>query len=89
MEGLVERGSELAINMPSRNFGIPQLEEMEKEASKNKKNILTCSGEAHIEDAVTKKNIVRAEHFSLMKVQGVLDPSEYTITVPKTIRRLD
>lgn len=89
MEGLVERGSELAINMPSRNFGIPQLEEMEKEASKNKKDILTCSGEAHIEDAVTKKNIVRAEHFSLMKVQGVLDPSEYTITVPKTIRRLD
>jgi len=90
MEGLVERGSPLGIKTASRNFGIAQLEEKEKEANKMKEDILTCSGEAYIEDAITKKNKVGANFFSLTKVlASARDPSEYTITIPKTIRRLD
>ena len=45
--------------------------------------------QSYIEDAVTKKNRIRAENFYLEKVQGGKDPDSFTITVPKTLRRLD
>lgn len=89
MEGLVKRGSQLGMNMASRTFGIPQVEEKANAANKDEEMKMMCSGEAYIEDAVTKKNRIRAENFYLEKLQGGRDPDSYTITIPKTIRRLD
>ena len=38
---------------------------------------------------MTKNNRIRAENFYLEKVQGGKDPDDYTIIIPKTLRRLD
>lgn len=92
MEGRVARGSELGLAMPSRTFGIPQVEEKARRAgrgSDDNNNKLMCSGESYIEDTVTKKNRIRAENFYIEKVQGGKDPDNYTVIIPKTIRRLD
>eukprot|EP00536_Pseudo-nitzschia_multiseries_P011609 jgi/Psemu1/206323/e_gw1.405.39.1 len=89
MEGRVVRGSPVGMKLASNSFGIPQVEERAKEAGANDENKLTCSGEAWIEDAVTKKNRIRAENFYIEKISGGKDPDSYTITIPKTLRRLD
>lgn len=89
MEGRVNRGSQLGLQMASRTFGIPQVEEKINEANQGKDVKVICSGEAYIEDAITKKNKIRAENFYIEKVQGGRDPDDYTVIVPKTIRRLD
>mmetsp|Transcript_8845 Transcript_8845/g.21615 ORF Transcript_8845/g.21615 Transcript_8845/m.21615 type:complete len:830 (-) Transcript_8845:180-2669(-) len=89
MEGRVSRGMQIGVNMASRTFGIPQVEERAKQGIQVKDDDMTCSGEAYIEDAVTKKNRIRAENFYIEKVQGGKDPDNYTVTIPKTIRRLD
>lgn len=89
MEGRVNRGSQLGMNMASRTFGIPLVEEKAKEANQGGEIKMVCSGESYIEDAVTKKNQIRAENFYIEKVQGGKDPDEYTVIIPKSIRRLD
>ena len=48
MEGLVERGSEIGVNLASRTFGIPKVEERANKANEKKGNILTCSGEVSL-----------------------------------------
>ncbi|VEU43374.1 unnamed protein product [Pseudo-nitzschia multistriata] len=89
MEGRAVRGSPIGMALASKTFGIPQLEEKAREAGQNDEDRLTCSGEAWIEDAVTKKNRIRAENFYIEKLTGGKDPENYTITIPKTLRRLD
>lgn len=88
MESLVERGSQVGVKLASRNFSIPQINEKE-EAGKIAQDALTCSGEAYIEDAITRKNKLKLEFFSLIKKRNARDFSDYTITIPKTIKRLD
>ncbi len=89
MEGRVSRGSQLGMNLASRTFGIPMVEEKLKEANQGEEAKMICSGESYIEDAVTKTNRIRAENFYLEKVDGGQDPDNYTVIIPKTIRRLD
>ncbi len=89
MEGRVNRGSQLGMNLASRTFGIPMVEEKAREASQGEETKMVCSGESYVEDAVTKKNRIRAENFYLEKVQGGKDPDNYTVIIPKSIRRLD
>jgi len=89
MEGRVIRGSQVGMQLASNTFGIPQVEQKARESGQNGDDKLTCSGEAWIEDAVTKKNRIRAENFYIEKLAGGKDPDNYTITIPKTLRRLD
>eukprot|EP00531_Pseudo-nitzschia_arenysensis_P006172 CAMPEP_0116136500 /NCGR_PEP_ID=MMETSP0329-20121206/11755_1 /TAXON_ID=697910 /ORGANISM="Pseudo-nitzschia arenysensis, Strain B593" /LENGTH=848 /DNA_ID=CAMNT_0003631367 /DNA_START=105 /DNA_END=2651 /DNA_ORIENTATION=- len=89
MEGRVNRGSQLGMSLASRTFGIPMVEEKAREANQGEEAKMVCSGESYIEDAVTKKDRIRAENFYLEKVQGGKDPDNYTVIIPKTIRRLD
>ncbi|KAL3921201.1 MAG: hypothetical protein SGILL_002869, partial [Bacillariaceae sp.] len=100
MEGKVSRmGSPSDMSMASRSFGIPEVEERAKRATESQMNLMTCSGQVrkeetprslvHIEDAVTKKNKVEVGDFSLMKLSGPKERSEYTITIPRPVRSLD
>ena len=42
-----------------------------------------------MEDAVTKKNREQIGTFSLIKLQGLLDKGQFTITIPKPVRSQD
>jgi hypothetical protein len=87
MEGRVNRvGGGMDIPMARRTFGIPEVEERAKKANEDQPILMSCSGEVHIEDAITKKNRERIGEFTLMKLRGLMDSSQYTITVPKPIR---
>eukprot|EP00339_Tiarina_fusa_P021692 CAMPEP_0117009290 /NCGR_PEP_ID=MMETSP0472-20121206/8485_1 /TAXON_ID=693140 ORGANISM="Tiarina fusus, Strain LIS" /NCGR_SAMPLE_ID=MMETSP0472 /ASSEMBLY_ACC=CAM_ASM_000603 /LENGTH=644 /DNA_ID=CAMNT_0004711541 /DNA_START=487 /DNA_END=2421 /DNA_ORIENTATION=- len=91
MIGSIDRVS-VGTNIPmaSKAFGVPHLEAMAK-ASMNSDmaDMMQCSGEVFIEDAITKKNREDVGTFSLMKLQGPMDKSQYTITIPKPIRNQD
>eukprot|EP00529_Nitzschia_sp_RCC80_P000446 CAMPEP_0113466778 /NCGR_PEP_ID=MMETSP0014_2-20120614/14456_1 /TAXON_ID=2857 /ORGANISM="Nitzschia sp." /LENGTH=870 /DNA_ID=CAMNT_0000359029 /DNA_START=1 /DNA_END=2614 /DNA_ORIENTATION=- /assembly_acc=CAM_ASM_000159 len=90
MEGIVDRaGSQSNIPMASNTFGIPQLEELAKGNEDDESlQLMLCSGEVSIEDAVTKKNRVEIGDFSLMKLKGPSKDRQYTVTVPKPTRNL-
>ena len=45
MEGRVNRGSQLEVNMASRTFGIPAVEEKAREANQGEEGKMMCSGE--------------------------------------------
>ena len=45
MEGLVKRGAQLGMNMASRTFGIPLVEEKANAANKDEEVKMMCSGE--------------------------------------------
>jgi hypothetical protein len=90
MEGRVQRmGPQSDIPTASRTFGIPEVEERAMKAAEKQRNLMSCSGQVHIEDAVTKKNEQRIGDFSLMKLHGPKDRSEYTITIPRPVRNID
>ncbi|KAL3918181.1 MAG: hypothetical protein SGILL_004359 [Bacillariaceae sp.] len=90
MEGRVQRiGSEAGMRPASRTFGIPEVEERAKVSTEEEMNLMTCSGKVHIEDAITKKNKETIGDFSLMKLHGPKDRSEYTITIPRPVQSSD
>jgi hypothetical protein len=57
MEGRVNRGSQLGMEMASRTFGIPLVEEKAKEASQGDDvNKMMCSGEVSWEETLNCNN---------------------------------
>ena len=88
MEGHLEKASLSSdVALASSSFGIPELEERKKQSIKGMDDLLYCSGNVWIEDAVTKKNRDDIGSFSLMKMEVSTD--SYTITVPKPVRNQD
>ena len=63
--------------------------ETEKPQNDNHEIVTLVLFKAYIEDAVTKKNRIKAENFCIEKVQGGKDPENYQVIIPKSIRRLD
>ena len=91
MEGRVDRAAlGTDIPMASKAFGIPELEERAKRATnRDMDDLLHCSGDVHVEDAITKSNREDIGTFSIMKISGPKAPNEYTITIPKPVRNQD
>jgi hypothetical protein len=70
-------------------FGIPELEARKARSTADIEDLLYCSGNVYIEDAITGQNRDEIGSFSLMKLQTPTDPSKYTITIPKPVRNQD
>jgi hypothetical protein len=90
MEGRLERIS-MSSDLPlaSSTFGIPELEARKARSTADIEDLLYCSGNVYIEDAITGQNRDEIGSFSLMKLQTPTDPSKYTITIPKPVRNQD
>ena len=90
MNGKLEKAS-LSADLPlaRSTFGIPALEELAAKSTADMEDLLYCSGDVWIEDAVTGKNRQEIGDFSLMKLNTPTDPSEYTITIPRPVRSQD
>jgi len=77
------------VALAPSSFGIPALEERQARTVSELDNMLLCSGEVWIEDAVTKENRQDIGAFSLMKMEVSSSPDSYTITIPRPVRNQD
>lgn len=87
MQGAIQRPSELPLS--GKTFGIPIVEMRAKAANAKDKDIIDYYGKVWIEDAITKKNRDDVGEFSMTKISDLLDPKDFTITIPKNVRSLD
>jgi hypothetical protein len=84
MEGKLDRFARSLPPMAGNTFGIPLLEEKMKQTKSNPQdNSLHCSGTVHLEDSITGANRVDIGGFFLTKLDVLMDPSQFTITVPR------
>jgi hypothetical protein len=99
MEGMVEKiAMSSSLPMARSTFGIPLLEEKAKRASNDiseLEDIIYCGGTVWIEDATVSRQLpsIRQQdeigQFSLVKILTPGDTSQFTITIPKSVRNQD
>jgi hypothetical protein len=99
MEGKLEKISmKPHVPLAGNTFGIPALEEAVMRdaaaATEDIEDSLYCNGSVWIEDAtqVSKRIGVNRDHvgtFSIMKINTPSDPSQFTITIPRSVRNQD
>lgn len=90
MEGSLEKASMSGdFALASSTFGIPALEERAARANDEIEDLLYCSGNVWIEDAISGLNRVEIGKFSLLKLNVPTHPSQFTITIPRPIRNQD
>ena len=81
----------LDLPLASSTFGIPALEAKQQEAiaksEDDLEDVLQCSGNVWLEDAVTGANKADVGEFCISKLNS--DPSQYSITIPKNTRNQD
>jgi hypothetical protein len=89
MQGPVERISPSAgLSLASSTFQIPEIQR-KSDSSKQKDEFISCNGRVWIEDAVTRLNKEEIGSFSLKQLLNAVKPTDYTITIPRSIRNQD
>lgn len=87
MQGVITRPSE--VPLASKTFGIPVVENKAKEAKALEQETIDCYGSVWIEDALTMKNRNDIGEFSMTKISDLLDPNQFTVTIPKNVRSIE
>jgi hypothetical protein len=89
MQGPVERISPSAgLSLASSTFQIPEIQR-KSDSSKQKDEFISCNGRVWIEDAVTGLNKEEIGSFSLKQLLNAVKPTDYTITIPRSVRNQD
>ena len=93
MEGGLQRTSLSSqdFSFAGSSFRIPQVEKRKELASSSAllEDLVHCTGNVWIEDAITKANKQDIGTFSLVKINTPRNPDSYTITVPRPVRNQD
>jgi hypothetical protein len=86
MRGTIALPTTSEVPLAGKTFGIPAVDNKAKAANANDNELIDCYGSVWIEDAITRKNKNEIGEFSMTKVSDLLNPSQYSITIPKNVR---